>query len=571
MNDLKYYQILKENNALLKQNAHLKSYRIALLSNCIVSQLKEILEYSLGKENINAQVDVGNYDNILQDADTFKNHDSVIIFYEIFNMVDGFFYNYYKFSETQLQNFIKLIESHISLLINVLKDTPLVFFNKFQSVYFNAKRLDYVVDELNSFLFKSLPTNFILIDMNRPFFEVSIKKSVDWKNFYNNKMPYTLDFLKAYVKDIKPLVMSVQGKSKKVLILDCDNTLWKGIVGEDGLSGIKVSPNDKVGCVFAEVQSLALELKKQGVLLCICSKNNLTDVDDILENHPDMILRNADFAIKKVNWEDKATNIRAIAKELNLGIDSFVFIDDSDFEINLIKEKLPEVEAIQVPKDIYSYPEVIRNTMSLFYSKSLSDEDKKRDQIYREQAERNEAKSQFSNITDYLSALEITLEIFFNEDKQIARMAQMTQKTNQFNLTTKRYTEKEIELFCESTKYDLLSFAVKDKYGDNGITGLLVIKYSLDRVANIDSFLMSCRIIGRNIEFVMLDYLVDYLKKKNVQELYSSYIRTKKNEQVSNLYDRCGFNIIEKVSNEIKYKLELSKYIYSKIDYICIK
>ncbi len=568
MNDLKYYQILKENKFLSKQNAHLEPYKIALLSNCIVNQLKEILEYSLQLKGVNTRVDVGNYDNILQDANVYKKHNSVIVFFELFNLAEGFFYNEYKFSDSQLIDFIDKTKSELSFLIDQLKDTPLVFINKFQSVFFNNDRLNYVADELNTFLVKSVPPNFQLIDLNKHFLEVSIEKSVDWKNFYNNKMPFTVDFFKSYVKSIQPAILAVQGKSKKVLVLDCDNTLWKGVVGEDGIEGIKISQNDKIGGIFAEIQTLMVKLKNQGVLLCLCSKNNQTDVDEVFEKHPGMILKETDITLKKINWEDKATNLKAIAKELNLGLDSIVFVDDSDFEINLIREKIPEVECIQVPKDIFLYPKKIRDAMSFFYFVNISEEDKKRNKIYKEQVNREQAKNQFSNIEDYLRALEIKLEVFSNEKNQITRLAQMTQKTNQFNLTTKRYTEKEIELFFESNDYDVLSVGVKDKYGDNGITGLFILKYQDEKNALIDTFLMSCRIIGRNIEFILLDYLINYLKTKGIGVLFASYEQTKKNEQVSNLYKKCGFKVIESSNSKTKYSLELSKYNYSGIDYI---
>lgn len=569
MNDLKYYQILKENKLLASKNANLKPYNIALLSNCIISQLKEILEYSLHSQYINARVDLGNYDNILQDSEKFKNHNLIIIFWEIINFSEGFHYKVDTLSENQISEIINKAKSEIDFLFNTLKNSAFVILNRFQNNHFANKKLDFIASELNKYIEKKVPSNFKIADISKIFYSISLDKSTDWQSYYLYKMPYTIDFFKAYTKRINPIIRAVQGKAKKVLILDCDNTLWDGILGEDGFHGIQLSQNNKMGAVFTEIQTLALELKKQGVLLCLCSKNNDDDVNQILENHPDMMIKNSDITIKKINWNDKVSNIKSIAKELNLGLDSFVFVDDSDFEINLIKDNLPEVEAIQVPKNIFIYPQEFRKIMPLFYTLSKTEEDKHRTVIYEQQVEREKEKTKFFNIDDYLKSLEINLEIFINEELHIARQAQMTQKTNQFNLSTLRYTEGEINSFRKSSDYDLISIIVKDKFGDNGITGLAILNYQ-DKSAHIDTLLMSCRIIGRNIEFKLIDYLVNYLKNRKINTILSKYVKTRKNEQVSRFYDKCGFTLIKQSDSEKYYSLNINEYKNSEINYINI-
>jgi FkbH-like protein len=570
MNNLKYYQILKENKLLASKNANLKPYNIALLSNCIISQLKEILEYSLHNKEINAKVQLGNYDNILQDSERFKNNNLIIIFWEIINFSEGFHYKVDTLSENQISEIIDKAKSEIDFLFNTLKNSAFVILNKFQNNHFNNKKLDFIASELNNYIGKKVPSNFKIVDTNRIFNNISLDKSTDWQSYYLYKMPYTIDFFKAYANKINPIIQAVQGKAKKVLILDCDNTLWDGILGEDGFDGIQLSQNDKKGAVFTEIQTLALELKKQGVLLCLCSKNNENDINEVLENHPDMMIKNPDITIKKINWDDKASNIKSIAKELNLGLDSFVFVDDSDFEINLIKDSLPEVTAIQVPKNIFSYPYEFRKIMPLFYTLSKTKEDKQRTIIYEQQVEREKEKTKFINIEDYLESLEINLEIFVNEKQHIARQAQMTQKTNQFNLSTIRYTESEIGSFIKNPGFDIISIIVKDKFGDNGITGLVILNYQ-DRSAHINTFLMSCRIIGRNIEFKLIDYIVNYLKNKNINTILSKYVKTLKNEQVNDFYDKCGFILIKQTDSEKYYSLKINDYKNSEINYINIK
>lgn len=384
-------------------------------------------------------------------------------------------------------------------------------------------------------------------------------------------MPYSIEFLKSYAGTISKIVRTIQGKSKKVLILDCDNTLWKGIIGEDGIDGINLSGYNKIGCIYAEIQSYAIELKNQGILLCLCSKNNEKDIVEVIDRHPDMIIRNNDIVIKKINWNDKVSNIKEIASELNLGLDSFVFVDDSSFEVNLVKKELPQVTVYQVPENIFLYPEMFKQLKLLFYTFNKTEEDKRRSSIYIEQSKRESEKHKFTDIDQYLESLNILLNIEINSIPNVARIAQMTQKTNQFNLTTIRYTENEIINMIKDSKYDIISINVSDKYGDNGITGLVILNYIEDKFAVIDTFLMSCRIIGRNIEYKIIDFIVNLVSNRNFEKLYSTYLQTNKNEQVRLFYENCGFSILEETKDIKKYFLDLKKYTKSKINYIKIE
>lgn len=448
MKNLKYSEILSLNKELC---INLKSspYKITVLSNIIVHQLKEILEYLLRSEGINADVMIGDYDNIVQDSFKYKDSDLIIIFWELSDIIDGLQYKIELFDDNQLNAILKEIKSEIDLVLNNLKNTSLVLFNKFTSIQFsnsniNKNNLDKLALKLNQYLEEQVLTNAELVDIEKVIVKVGINSSLDLRYYYSSKALYTIEFFKTYAEYIKPFIMSANGKSKKAIIFDCDNTLWKGILGEDGFDNIEMSTKTKDGAIFSEIQCIALSLNKQGILIGLCSKNNPGDVNQVIKSHPDMKLREEHITINKSNWSDKITNLRQIAKELNIGFDSIVFIDDSSFEVNLIREKLPEITVLQVPERLYYYPKMLRENIGLFYNLSFTVEDKNKTQIYRQQVKRESVKNEFSNIEDYLASLELGMTIYEDDNSIIPRMSQMTQKTNQFNLTTKRYTEGDI-------------------------------------------------------------------------------------------------------------------------------
>jgi FkbH-like protein len=575
MKDLKYSEILRLNN-LLESSLKGDLYQITLLSNIITNPLNEILEYSLRSQQINARVTSGNYDNIVQDSKQYAHTDLVIIFWEACNIVEGLQYKANIMSDEDLRAIVNKVKSEIDFVLSHLKETRLVIFNKFSSLLFNhelikSNNFDKICNELNAYLETKVKSNVVLIDINKVIAGVSVEKSVDFRYYYSSKALYKIDFYKRYVEFINPVILTVKGKSKKVLVFDCDNTLWKGILGEDGSDKIEMSSKTKGGSVFEEIQYLGLDLNKKGILLGLCSKNNSQDIDSILETHPDMILKDENITIKKVNWEDKVSNLKKIAKELNLGLDSIVFVDDSDFEIELIKSNLPEVSVLKVPSNAYEYPQLLRKQAQSFYSVSETKEDSARVLMYQQQKERDNEKLIFGNIESYLESLDIAITIHMDEVELVPRIAQMTQKTNQFNLTTKRYTEAEILKFTTGKEFSVIAFEVRDKYGDSGITGAVILHFTNDdEQVLVDTFLMSCRIIGRNIEFAFFDFLINYLKQKTTRKIKASYIKTPKNEQVADFYETIGFVNTKKTKELKEYEIELNQYISKNINYIKI-
>jgi FkbH-like protein len=560
---MKYSEIIRLNNEL-EGKLEEAEYKVAILSNIMVHQSKEICEYLLRIESVNANVLLGGYDNIVQDSVRFQDANVIIIFWEIYNFIDGFQYKIDNLSEIEFEGIIKKIKTEIDLVLINLDATPLVMINKFSSLIFDryqlsTNRLSQLANLLNQYLEERVNTNIKLIDIDKVMSRLSINTSVDLRYYYSSKTLYSIDFFKKYFEYIKPIFLSATGKIKKALIFDCDNTLWKGVLGEDGFDKIKM---------FEEVQYLALDLAKNGVILGLCSKNNASDIDDVLFNHPDMILRDDSIVIKKVNWNNKVLNLRSIAKDLNIGLDSLVFIDDSSFETDLIKKKLPTVETFQVPSKEHEYGLMIRMVSNLFYNPSQTKEDTQKTHIYKKQLQRSKEKESVGDIGSYLGSLGLVLTVHVDDYDQISRLSQITQKTNQFNLTTKRYTEGDIKKLIEDRLKTVISIRVSDKFGDSGLTGLVILD---NCKSTIDVLLLSCRVLGRNIEYKLMDIVINFAKNKGIKTLYSQYIKTMKNQQVSDFYEKCGFDKMGRVDGNFQYSMHIENYSSKNIGYIRVK
>ncbi|MCM8532282.1 MAG: HAD-IIIC family phosphatase, partial [Lentisphaeraceae bacterium] len=419
--------------------------------------------------------------------------------------------------------------------------------------------------ELNEYVKQESPANVCLLDLNDIKAASSEDASLDFRFYGMSKAPYTVDFFINYSLYIKPAFASLAGKTKKALIFDCDNTLWKGTLGEDGFNGIEMTSSNR-GRVFEEIQYMARTYSQKGILIGLCSKNNEADVDEVLNLHPDIVLKQSDIAIKKVNWDDKADNLQRIATELNIGLDSLVFVDDSDFEIENIKSRLPEVYTVQVPQMLHDYPFLLKEVSHLFYNHSSSAEDTQKTEMYRVEGQRKSSQASFQNVEDYLKSLELKLTIFKDESEHIARLSQLSQKTNQFNVTTRRYSEAEIASFIASENFHVYSFILDDKFGSYGLSAMAIVE-TCGTQAEIDTFLMSCRVIGRNVEFNFFNFIFQDLLKSGTEEIRASYIKTAKNSQVEKLWDEFGFVTNEEEKAKV-YRLQMGQYINKSKSYI---
>lgn len=574
MENLKYTEILQLNKSLAG-TIDTKPYRIGILSNVTINSIKEILEYNCRIHQVEPLVEIGNFDNIVQDSTQSSDKDLVIIFYEILSIIDDLGIVFDGISDEAFEALQQKLFTEIDMIVANLHKTPALIFNLFSSAsllqhYTADTKADRLVESLNQYLHKKESNNLTLINTNKIIGQLGIKQAIDFRFYYSSKAPYTVSFLKEYVLAVQPVILRNNGKLKKALIFDCDNTLWKGILGEDGLEGIDFSKDSKQGKFYYSVQQLAAYYSKLGIIIGLCSKNNPEDVEEVL-HQKEVALNNESIVIKKVNWQDKATNLRMLAQELNIGTDSLVFVDDSPFEINLIKEQLPEILTLQVPANIADYPAQLQKLVQQYFNLSLNKEDLAKTEMYKQQSERESVKHTFATIDDYLASLEIVLAILENDKSQIPRVAQLTQKTNQFNLTTQRYTEQHIEQFMNNPHDTIFTLSVKDKFGDSGLTGMCIAirDANENNLAIIDTLLMSCRIIGRNIEYVFFNQVVRSLQEKGFEKIKADFKPTKKNAQVAAFYEQSGMELLHEDEDGTKhYYMLTSAFLPKTFDYI---
>jgi FkbH-like protein len=563
-----YLEIIQENNSAKprQKNAH----KILILANIVTNPFYDVLKFYFSKLGLSFNIVNGSYNNIVQDSKEIKS-DSAIIFFELSQISEGFSINSSMMEDENIDIIEDRIKNEINIVLENLSHSKVVLFNKFSSHQFSSCSKPYIklIENLNVYLSDCCDDypNLKLIDLDQIFLSIGKKNAIDLRGLYNYKIMYTIDFYKYYAQYVLINYLPLFGVYKKVLVMDCDNTLWRGIIGEDGIDGIEMSSSG-IGLIYREIQYIVLSLVKKGVILCLCSKNNQLDIDNVINKHPDFIINAKDIAFKMVNWIDKSENILSISKELNVGVDSIVYVDDSKFEIGLINEQLPEVECMMVPTNIYDYPDQLLKFTNIFFSNEASNEDYRRVERNEENHTRMLYKENFFNLKDYLSSLNIQLDISSNQDKNSLRLSQLSQKTNQFNLTTKRYSEADIKsLICDSN-YDVFSISSNDIFGSSGIVSLLIVKYTANDSATIDSFMLSCRVLSRNIEFAIIYFLFNYLKKKNIKILEALYIQSQRNIQTKTFYQNCGFDILDDNEVGTSYKIILNEKTKNMINYI---
>ncbi len=374
------------------------------------------------------------------------------------------------------------------------------------------------------------------------------------KMWYMGHMPFSLSGLTSVADIIIRNVNVVYGMRKKCLVVDLDNTLWGGVIGEEGVEGISLSFHNEGGR-FYDAQRILKKMKDKGVMLAIISKNNSDDVEPVF-THPAMVLHHEDFVSEYVNWDSKTENIKKMAQELNIGLDSFVFLDDNPAERVLMQAECPEVTVLDFPEDSSGLPEMLKNVYYKFFlTKEVTDEDVRKTDMYRlEKLRRTEILSGDS-AEDYLKKLEMKMTLHLMKIEEIKRVTQLINKTNQFNVTTKRYTERDIITFSEADDIDIISVHMSDKYGEQGLVAVIILTYK-GAEADIDTFLMSCRVMGRLAETEMMSRIKGVLLHKGIEIIYATYIKTKKNQPVTDLFDRLGFKEIERTDEKKRYIIE---------------
>lgn len=366
--------------------------------------------------------------------------------------------------------------------------------------------------------------------------------------------PHLNDLAKEWMRFLHPIT----GKVAKVLVVDLDNTLWKGVIGEDGIDGIQLDV-EYPGAAFQQLQRALLDLHARGILLAVCSKNNYDDAIEALAKHPAMLLRPAHFAAMRINWGDKPQNLREIAAELNLGLDSFAFLDDNPLERQQVRTELPGVFVLEPPRDPMELARTVRDC-PLFERLSLSREDQDRSAIYQAQRERQVLENSLTSREDFYRSLQQEAEIAPLTRATVARIAQLINKTNQFNLTTRRYSEQQLLELVSSPSWNCFSIGVRDRFGDNGLVGVALLHWDRTQppVCEIDALLLSCRVIGRTIETAFLWFLAEYARNRGAHDLRGWFFPTKKNSPARDFYSSHGLQKTGENSQGTLWSLNLS-------------
>jgi FkbH-like protein len=402
-------------------------------------------------------------------------------------------------------------------------------------------------------------SNIQIIDTEDIVRTVGDGAAFDARFYFRSKAPYTGAYMNELARRIAATARGFGAYFYKVLALDCDNTLWGGVIGEDLLGGIKLNRYDYPGNIFWSMQQEFAALERQGILLALVTKNNLADVDEVLQNHPDMVLKASQIVAKKINWEDKPSNLRALAKELNIGLECIIFLDDSTFECEAVRQQLPMVKTVQVPSALSDYPNVVAEIKSLFLAGGIAADSKGKTEQYRQRAGAEELKAQFETQEAYLASLELKVELTRNARASAGRISELSQKSNQFNLTTHRYSVAEIEQMMAADTHAVYSLVVSDKFGNAGLTGVAVMRYE-SKVATVENFLMSCRVIGRGVETGIWTRIAADALQRGCTELRANFIPSAKNVQVADFYDRLGMTMTEEGDGSRQYVIAIADF-----------
>jgi FkbH-like protein len=375
------------------------------------------------------------------------------------------------------------------------------------------------------------------------------------------KIPFALECVPLYTDHVGRVLGALRGKSRRVLVLDLDNTVWSGVIGDDGLEGIVVGQGEATGEAHLELQAAALTLRNRGVVLAVSSKNDEDVARLPFQKHPDMLLREEHIAVFQANWKDKATNLTAIAEELSLGIDAMAFVDDNPFERNFVRDSVPKVGVPEMPEDPALYARTLF-AAGLFESLTLSSEDLKRSEFYQDNARRATLQKQVGNLQEYLASLEMELTILPFDAVGRSRITQLINKSNQFNLTTRRYTEAEVEALEHDPNAHGLQIRLRDRFGDNGMISVVVCRSESEDWL-IDTWLMSCRVLGRGVEMAVLKELTETARRLGMRRLIGRYIPTERNTMVRDHYATLGFKLLEEKPNgETVWELDALTVVY---------
>ena len=533
------------------------STRIAILSSFTVNGLQETIrvkcsQYKIQCETYDSGYNQYNQEILNSNSDLYKFKPEItFLIIDTRTALSDLYFNLYSLSVEERKKFVQEKSNEIINIVKQFskKSKSKIILSNFTTPSYSPYGINEINQEfglqemirvLNQKIkngLKDEPLAYIF-DLESFVIKYGERNIFDYKQFFYADVKISLEYLPYLAEELMRYIKPFLGLSKKCIVLDLDNILWGGIVGEDGFEEIKLG-DDPIGRSYLEFQKNLLALNKRGIILTINSKNNYDDAIDVINKHPNMVLKEENFACLKINWSDKVSNMQEISNELNIGLDSMVFFDDDPVNRELIRTRLPQVLTVELT-DSSNYTNILQSITD-FEVLNITIEDTQRGKMYSEERKRSGFKDQIENLDDFLEQLNISVKIKQADKFTIPRISQLTRKTNQFNLTTKRYQEEEIEAFSKNKNKIVECAEVKDKFGNNGITGVYIINKDNETEWSIDTFLLSCRIMGRGVEEGLLSNIIERAKKENVLKIKAQFIQTKKNMPAKNFLADFGF------------------------------
>jgi FkbH-like protein len=399
----------------------------------------------------------------------------------------------------------------------------------------------------------------VVVDVEALMESAGAERWFDSRLWYLGRIPLSAHAHGLLASEYANFIAARWGDVRKCIVLDLDNTLWGGIIGEDGMTGIQLG-HEGIGLAFVDFQRELLNLRQKGILLAICSKNNPEDAYEVIRKHPAMVLREEHFAAAQINWDDKAENIREIARRLNIGVDSLVFIDDSPVERKRVRDAVPEVAVPEWPQDPCDFKQALGRVAAEYFLKfDISEEDRRRGEMYHAQAERERLAENSGDLKDFFRSLQMKITIAMVDHETLPRVSELTRKTNQFNLTARRYTESELAAISADPGCRVYWLKLEDRFGPNGIVGVLILRRQSAERWHIDTFLLSCRVIGRTVEEALLGYAVRDLQRLGATCITGEYIPIAKNGMVANLYGKLDFTRTDSNEKRTEWALDLKR------------
>lgn len=539
---------------LKKDFSNLKTIKVAVLGDTATQFLCQALRGMGFEHGLDLNIWEADFDQIERQildhsSDLYDFKPEIIVVFKSSHKLLGKYNKqktekYSQFALMELESIANIYSNVISTLnakliyYNYMEIDDAVFgnyANKTESSFlYQLRKLNY---ELMGFAAKN--TNLFLCDLSS--IQNQVGRSIAYQSsvYINTEMVLSLDVVPKVASKTVDLINAMSGIFKKCLILDLDNTTWGGVIGDDGIENIQIGSLG-IGKAFSEFQYWVKKLKNRGIIVAVCSKNSEHIAKEPFEKHPDMVLHLEDIAVFIANWENKADNIRRIQSILNIGFDSMVFLDDNPFERNLVRENIPEICVPELPNDPADYLEYLY-TLNLFETVSFSNEDIERTKLYQIEAQRNITQQKYTNEDDFLESLNMLSEVEPFNKFNTPRVAQLSQRSNQFNLRTVRFTESNIEILIQTKDHYTFSFTLEDKFGDNGLICVVILQKENDLTLFINSWFMSCRVLKRGMENFVLNTIANFAKERGFSRLKGEFIPTAKNEMVKDHYKNLGF------------------------------